>query len=220
MHVSSFQLGPLELKNILLCESFANPEVMGIPDDIDIILGYGALAARQFWLDGPGNALYFSSTSHRMPAPSSFNLMGGTFIQDRNGNGPMKAYVAEWSPAWDAGLRTGDVLVSINGRKNPYPDLVEYVTTQRGAQASVVVQRRNRLVRIHWEVPAAPPAGDYYPTPQAITEQEFENHVKQQEEKEQPQDAAGDQQPAPAATENPEEAAPAPGGKTDKAPAA
>ena len=73
MHVSSFQLGPLELKNILLCESFANPEVMGIPDDIDIILGYGALAARQFWLDGPGNALYFSSTSHRMPAPSSTN---------------------------------------------------------------------------------------------------------------------------------------------------
>ena len=83
MHVSSFQLGPLELKNILLCESFANPEVMGIPDDIDIILGYGALAARQFWLDGPGNALYFSSTSHRMPAPASFNLMGGTVIQAR-----------------------------------------------------------------------------------------------------------------------------------------
>lgn len=186
MHVSSFQLGPLELKNILLCESFANPEVMGIPDDIDIILGYGALAARQFWLDGPGNALYFSSTSHRMPAPASFNLMGGTFIQDSNGNGPMKAYVAEWSPAWDAGLRTGDVLISINGRKNPYPDLVEYVTTQRGAQASVVVQRRNRLVRIQWEVPAAPPAGDYYPTPQAITEQEFENHVRQQEKKNRP----------------------------------
>lgn len=163
MHVSSFQLGPLELKNILLCESFANPEVMGIPDDIDIILGYGALAARQFWLDGPGNALYFSSTSHRMPAPASFNLMGGTFIQDRNGNGPMKAYVAEWSPAWDAGLRTGDVLISINGRKNPYPDLVEYVTTQRGAQASVVVQRRNRLVRIQWEVPAAPPCRGLLP---------------------------------------------------------
>lgn len=159
---------------------------MGIPDDIDIILGYGALAARQFWLDGPGNALYFSSTSHRMPAPASFNLMGGTFIQDSNGNGPMKAYVAEWSPAWDAGLRTGDVLISINGRKNPYPDLVEYVTTQRGAQASVVVQRRNRLVRIQWEVPAAPPAGDYYPTPQAITEQEFENHVRQQEKKNRP----------------------------------
>lgn len=217
MHVSSFQLGSLELKNILLCESFANPDVMGIPDDIDIILGYGALVARQFWLDGPGNALYFSSTSHRMPAPSSFNLMGGTFIQDRNGNGPMKAYVAEWSPAWDAGLRTGDVLVSINGRKNPYPDLVEYVTTQRGAQASVVVLRRNRLVRIHWEVPAAPPAGDYYPTPQAITEQEFENHVKQQEEKEQSQETAGDQQPASVPEETPEENAPSPDGKTDKA---
>lgn len=220
MHVSSFQLGPLELKNILLCESFANPEVMGIPDDIDIILGYGALAARQFWLDGPGNALYFSSTSHRMPAPASFNLMGGTFIQDSNGNGPMKAYVAEWSPAWDAGLRTGDVLISINGRKNPYPDLVEYVTTQRGAQASVVVQRRNRLVRIQWEVPAAPPAGDYYPTPQAITEQEFENHVRQQEKKEQTQPSADGQQPPATAGETPDEASPAADGKTDKASAA
>ncbi len=79
---------PLELKNILLCESFANPEVMGIPDDIDIILGYGALAARQFWLDGPGNALYFSSTSHRMPAPSSFNLMGAPSSRTAAGTAP------------------------------------------------------------------------------------------------------------------------------------
>ena len=62
--------------------------------------------------------------------------------------------------------------------------------------------------------------GKFRPRPQAITEQEFENHVKQQEEKEQPQDAAGDQQPAPAATETPEEAALAPDGKTDKTPAA
>lgn len=184
MLVSSFQIGALELKNILLCESFANPDVMGIPHDIDIILGFGALAARQFWLDGPGNVLYFSSVSHKTPTPETFNLMGGTFIQDRNGNGPLKAYVAEWSPAWEAGLRTGDVLISINGRKNPYSDLVEYVTTQRGAKANVMVQRKNKLIRIQWEVPAAPPAGDYYPTPQAITEQEFEQHVKQQEEKE------------------------------------
>ena len=157
----------------------------------------------------------FQLTSYPMPGPSSFNLMGGTFIQDRNGNGPMKAFVAEWSPAWNAGLRTGDVLVSINGRKNPYPDLVEYVTTQRGAQATVIVQRRNKLVLIHWEVPAAPPAGDYHPTPQAITEQEFESHVKQQEEKEQEQS----RQPAPQHTPpvppvNPSESPPSGDGKT------
>lgn len=183
MHVSSFQLGVLELKNILLCESFANPEVMGIPDDIDIILGYGALASRQFWLDGPGEALYFSSSSQRMADPP-FNLMGGTFIQDRNGGLPMKAVVAQWSPAWNAGLRTGDILVSINGRKTPYADMVDYVTTQRGAHANVVVSRKNKLLNIQWDVPEAPPAGDYHPTPQAITEKEFEDHVKQQEEKE------------------------------------
>lgn len=219
MHVSSFQLGPLELKNILLCESFANPEVMGIPNDIDIILGYGALVSRQFWLDGPGNALYFSSNSYKVPGPTSFNLMGGTFIQDRNGNGPMKAFVAEWSPAWNAGLRTGDVLVSINGRKNPYPDLVEYVTTQRGAKASVVVLRRNKPMHIQWEVPAAPPAGDYHPTPQAITEQEFETHVKQQEEKEQTSPSQEDpQQKAAAPSGTPEESPAATEGKTGDAP--
>lgn len=220
MHVSSFQLGPLELKNILLCESFANPEVMGIPDDIDIILGYGALAARQFWLDGPGNALYFSSTSHRMPAPASFNLMGGTFIQDSNGNGPMKAYVAEWSPAWDAGLRTGDVLISINGRKNPYPDLVEYVTTQRGAQASVVVQRRNRLVRIQWEVPAAPPARGLLPHAPGHYGTGIRKPRQAAGKKEQTQPSADGQQPPATAGETPDEASPAADGKTDKASAA
>lgn len=69
MHVSSFQLGPLELKNILLCESFANPEVMGIPDDIDIILGYGALAARQFWLDGRGTPFISAPPATGCPRP-------------------------------------------------------------------------------------------------------------------------------------------------------
>ena len=88
------------------------------------------------------------------------------------------------------------------------------------AQASVVVQRRNRLVRIQWEVPAAPPAGDYYPTPQAITEQEFENHVRQQEKKEQTQPSADGQQPPATAGETPDEASPAADGKTDKASAA
>ena len=133
----------------------------------------------------------------------------------------MKAFVAEWSPAWNAGLRTGDVLVSINGRKNPYPDLVEYVTTQRGAQASVLVQRKNKLVYIHWKVPAAPPAGDYHPTPQAITEQEFEAHVKQQEKKEQEQSQQPEpQQTSPNPSLNPSESSPAPGRKTGDAPTA
>ena len=94
------------------------------------------------------------------------------------------------------------------------------ICSQRGAQASVVVQRRNRLVRIQWEVPAAPPAGDYYPTPQAITEQEFENHVRQQEKKEQTQPSADGQQPPATAGETPDEASPAADGKTDKASAA
>ncbi len=185
MHVRSFQLGPLELKNILLCESFANPEIMGIDRELDIILGYGALLSRQFWLDGPGNALYFSSFTVKTEPPAMINLMGGTFVPGNKDPDTLKAYVAEWSPAWDAGLRTGDTLISINGRRHPSPDVVDYVTTQRGAQATIVIQRGRKQLNIQWEVPDAPPAGDYYPTPQAISEREFEAHVKELEAKEQ-----------------------------------
>lgn len=65
-----------------------------------------------------------------------------------------------------------------------------------------------------------PLPGDYYPTPQAITEQEFENHVRQQEKKEQTQPSADGQQPPATAGETPDEASPAADGKTDKASAA
>ncbi len=189
MYVRSFYVGDLHLKNILLCESFADPELMGIKEEIDIILGYGALLSRQFWLDGPGNALYFSSYTYSVPPPAMINLMGGTFIQSNKGYGNMQAYVAEWSPAWDAGLRTGDKLISINGRKAPSPELVDYVTTQHGANADIVVQRGRKHLHIQWEVPDAPPAGDFHPTPPAISEQEFEAHLKQLEAEEQRKNA-------------------------------
>ncbi len=189
MYVRSFYVGDLHLKNILLCESFADPELMGIKEEIDIILGYGALLSRQFWLDGPGNALYFSSYTYSVPSPPMINLMGGTFIQSNKGYGNMQAYVAEWSPAWDAGLRTGDKLISINGRKDPSPELVDYVTTQHGANADIVVQRGRKHLHIQWEVPDAPPAGDFHPTPPAISEQEFEAHLKQLEAEEQRKNA-------------------------------
>lgn len=179
MHVHSFELGSLKLKNVLLCESFANPNVIGIPEDIDIILGIGALADREFWIDGPGNTLYFSSKTYATPPPQMLNIMGGTFIPNSDGSGPMKAYVAKWSPAWDNGLRTGDTLVSINGRKKPYQDLIDYITTQHGAKAHIIILRNGKQHHIHWEVPDAPPAGEYYPTPEAITEEEFEKHLKQ-----------------------------------------
>ena len=192
---------------------------MGIPDDIDIILGYGALAARQFWLDGPGNALYFSSTSHRMPAPASFNLMGGTFIQDSNGNGPMKAYVAEWSPAWDAGLRTGDVLISINGRKNPYPDLVEYVTTQRGLRPAWWSSAGTGWCASNGKFRPRPLPGIITPRPRPLRNRNSKT-TSGSRKKKQTQPSADGQQPPATAGETPDEASPAADGKTDKASAA
>lgn len=172
--ISSYKIGDLELRNVVACESFADKGVMNTDKDIDIMLGIEAFYRREAWLDGPGNTLYFSSPRTSQYIRSSFNLVGATFIPDKNGNPPCKAFVAEWSPAWNAGLRTGDILVSMNGRKHLDYSVLDYITMQEGAEATVTVQRKNKLITVEWTVPPRPEPGDYHPTPEAVTPEDYE----------------------------------------------
>lgn len=155
-----------------------------------------------------------------MPAPASFNLMGGTFIQDSNGNGPMKAYVAEWSPsAWDAGPQNGRCSYFHQWKKNPYPDLVEYATTQRGAQASVVVQRGHSQALSNGSS-GLRSAGDYYPTPQAIMNRNSETTSKAEKKNRPVRQDPGATRLWLRRSETPMKPLPQLTGKTDKASAA
>ncbi len=172
--ITSYKIGDLELKNVVACESFADKDVMNTDKDIDIMLGIEAFYRREAWLDGPGNTLYFSSPRGSQYIRSPFNMAGATFIPDKNGNPPCKAFVAEWSPAWNSGLRTGDILISMNGRKFLDYNVLDYITMQEGAEATVTVQRKNQIITVEWTVPPRPAPGDYHPTPEAVAPEDYE----------------------------------------------
>lgn len=182
IRIKSYTIGNLELRNIVACESFANKEDMNLAYDIDIILGVGAFYGREFWLDGPNSTLYFSYRKPSLAPYPSFNNVGATFIPGKNGELPYKAKVVEWSIAWQCGLRNDDILISLNGRKHPDMTLIDYVTTQPEARAEILVQRGKNTIEIIWEVPATPEAGEYHPTPQALSEEEFEQYQKKEAE--------------------------------------
>ena len=194
---------------------------MGIPDDIDIILGYGALAARQFWLDGPGNALYFSSTSHRMPAPASFNLMGGTFIQDSNGNGPHESLRGRVVARMGRRPQNGRCSYFHQWKKESLsgPRRICYHPAGGSGQRGGPAQEQAGAHPMGSFRPRPLP-GITTPRPRPLRNRNFENHVRQQEKKEQTQPSADGRQPPATAGETPDEASPAADGKTDKASAA
>ncbi len=183
MYIKNYNVGNLTFNNIVACESFADPKTMGLSKEIDVILGIEALFQREFWIDGKNHKIYFSKERHNAPLAPAFNLIGGTFTLDKSGKPPYRAVVAQWSPAWVAGLRNGDILLSINGQKNQLQHMIEYVTTQEGAKANVKVLRKNKLATIHWIVPKAPEPGEYYPTTPALTDEEFEIQQKEWERK-------------------------------------
>ncbi|MEG0427387.1 MAG: PDZ domain-containing protein [Akkermansia sp.] len=185
MHIKSMQLGSLTLKNIIVCESFVDKNILNIAKDIDLMLGMGALSDREFWLDGPGNTLYFGNTTNRSHETPTYNLVGATFIPDKESPHQLKARVATWSPAWEAGLRNNDILVSINGRIRPNDSDIEFITMLAGAHATVVVHRGKHQITIKWVVPEQPEAGEYHPTPIAITPEAYEQLQREEQLKEQ-----------------------------------
>jgi hypothetical protein len=132
-----------------------------------------ALSQREFWIDAPNNKIYFSQVKGASVRPR-LNLVGATFIPQKDGKEPYRAYVAPWSTAWRAGLRSGDYLVSMNGRKHFDAHVLDYITTTEGAEATVVVRRLNNIITLQWTVPDSPEPADYHPTPVAVTPEVFE----------------------------------------------
>jgi hypothetical protein len=171
--IKSFSFQGLKLHNVVACESFTNPTLVGLPKEIDIVLGMEALSQREFWIDAPNNKIYFSQVKGASVRPR-LNLVGATFIPQKDGKEPYRAYVAPWSTAWRAGLRSGDYLVSMNGRKHFDAHVLDYITTTEGAEATVVVRRLNNIITLQWTVPDSPEPADYHPTPVAVTPEIFE----------------------------------------------
>ncbi len=98
-----FRLGQLTLKNVL---------VSPLPDgtaDTAAVVGLAAFANHVLVIDGPGGSVRIGEPSASLAMPA-YNRLGASFGPD------MSARVADNSPAAEADIRDGDVLVAINGQ--------------------------------------------------------------------------------------------------------
>jgi regulator of sigma E protease len=65
------------------------------------------------------------------------------------------------SPAADAGLQAGDVIVAVDDRTLRFPgDLVDYIDETKGSQVTLRVRREGRLVTVNLVPRANPPQGE------------------------------------------------------------
>lgn len=166
-YLSTFKLGPWEMKNILVGENFVTESAWGAPVP-DYVMGMGALERRSVWIDGPSGRLYYSSPHGEIPRLLGLNQVGVTFIPR---NGQYIAFVAEGSPAEKSGVTTGDILVTIDGRKPEDMFAIDQATTQPGISVELCLRRHGRLNLVRWTLgeslapsPLTPP-GDRMPQP-------------------------------------------------------
>lgn len=158
LYVSEFTMGPIHLHNAVICESFADKDILGLAKDIDVIVGRGAFLHNEIWLDGKNNVLYQKPLEYYGRTRHSLNVVGSGFMLKEPGGYQYVAKVIPYSLAWNSGLRTGDVVQSINGSKYLNHDHLSYVTTQAGATARIIVKRGQKMRTIRWQVPELPQA--------------------------------------------------------------
>ncbi len=145
-YLASYCLGPWEMQNVLVGENFVTEKAWGGPVP-DYVLGMGALDRRSVWIDGPQGRLYYSRPHGEAPRLLGLNQVGVTFIPQ---NGQYVAFVAQGSPAEQSGVKTGDVLVAIDGKRPDGMMAVDHATTQPGVRVELCLRRRGQLNLVRW----------------------------------------------------------------------
>jgi PDZ domain len=109
---NSFQIGPLILTNIPIREQTAG-EIRLSPPQSEGTLGMEALNHFDIIIDGVKNMLYLRPRSIRV-GPYSHNRLGAMFLPSRMDGEALVATVIKGSPADEAGIQDGDILLKVN----------------------------------------------------------------------------------------------------------
>ncbi len=116
-------VGPLTLTDVTVEE--ADATFSTVPGYV-ATLGLAALRRQTIVVDGEGGMAYFSR--QQIPAkPFPHNRLGALFVPGDRPHEPLVAHVAAGSPADEAGIRNGDVLLKVDGddatkwQMFPYP---------------------------------------------------------------------------------------------------
>jgi predicted aspartyl protease len=106
-------VGPLTLTQVPVQQAAAVPKLIFPDSEPDATLGMDALMRADFVVDGPNETAYLRP---RATSPPDFahNRLGAVFLPATSiSDDPLVAHVIAGSPAYRAGIRTGDVLVRI-----------------------------------------------------------------------------------------------------------
>ena len=103
-------LGPLEMTDVPIMES--NPHEMAAGSRFEATLGLAALERLDIIIDGKNDFAYLRPK--KTPSlPYEHNRLGAVFVPRDLQSDDAIAHVVENSPAFDAGIRNGDVLLKI-----------------------------------------------------------------------------------------------------------
>lgn len=106
-------IGPLVLHGIALAESGrGNQERLGV--DYGGTLGIAGLARLNCIVDGIRGIAYIRSR-HNKPNSYDHNRLGAVFVPGNGHDEHLVAVVIEKTPAYEAGIRNGDILLQLNG---------------------------------------------------------------------------------------------------------
>ena len=90
----------------------SSPDVEMSIENFDAVLGWYALSRFDIIIDG-ANSHFYTKPIERRTVPYSHNRLGAVFVPTTMSSNDLVATVVEGTPAWAAGIRNGDVLLSI-----------------------------------------------------------------------------------------------------------
>jgi S1-C subfamily serine protease len=109
-----FSLGPLELTDVLIEEAADRIFSARLPDYAGT-LGLEALKRLDLIVDGKHGIAYLRP-KQTTSAPGDHNRLGAVFVPRDDQSDDLVARVLDGSPAFEGGIRNGDVLLSVGGR--------------------------------------------------------------------------------------------------------
>jgi PDZ domain len=108
------EMGPLWVTDVPVLQLDTNDITAPAHDNQDCVLGLAALGRLDFVVDGPHNAAYLRARTSR-PRPYSYNHLGAVFTATMDHRDEFLAWVIPESPAYEAGIRNGDILLQVDG---------------------------------------------------------------------------------------------------------